>query len=127
MVLILIGLVILAIAVHFRRNHGPVRGAEPVPGRIVDVDARRTQVSGSNRMLYAVTVEYRDPATGERRVLPPKGHQTVAYEVGDEVTLQRDPATGSLRVPLEHPRAQVAMPFVFAAAVIALGVADLLG
>ena len=125
MVLILVGLAALAAGVHFRRVSRVLPGSEPVAGRVVHVSVTTSNFSGSRKPLYGPSVEYRDPVTGHPRVLPPASHQSEAYAVGDEVTLMRDPATGELRLPLPHPRSQVAVPFVFAALMLALGVADL--
>lgn len=125
MVLIVVGLVVLAAGVHFRRVSRTAPGAVPVPGRVVDVSVKRSNLSGSRTPLYGPTVEYRDPTTGEVRVLPPASHQPAAVAVGDAVTLLRDPQTGEVRLPLPHPRAQLALPFVFGALMIGLGVLDL--
>jgi hypothetical protein len=127
MVLIVIGLVVMGIGVHHLRSHRTPRGAEPLQGRVVDVDMKRSSLSGSSKRLYAATVEYHDPRTGQQHVLPPDSHQPRALAVGDEVTLLRDPATGKVRLPLPNPGLQMALPFVFGALVIAMGVYDLMG
>ena len=51
MALIVIGVVILAIAVHFRRSHRISPDAEPLPGQVVDVEVGRTMRSGSRQLL----------------------------------------------------------------------------
>jgi hypothetical protein len=126
-VLILIGLAVLAAGVHFSRTSRTPAGAQPLPGRVVDVSVKTSNFSGSRKRLYGPSVEYRDPATGESRVLPPASHQSRELKVGDSVTLMRDPATGEVRLPLPNPMSQMALPFVFGALMIALGVADLSG
>lgn len=103
MVLIVVGICILAAAVHFQRRHRTPADAVPVPGTVVDVSVRRSTQSGSNRLLYGVTVEYRDPQTGSTRVLPPDSHQAQERAVGERVTLLRDPRTGEVRLPLPNP------------------------
>jgi hypothetical protein len=125
-VLIAVGVVILGIGVHFSRRSRTPSGAEPLPGRVVDVQVKRSSQSNNNTLLYAATVAYRDPGTGREEVLPPDSHQPRALEVGDEVTLMRDPATGRVTLPLPHPGLQMALPFVFGAGVIAVGIADLM-
>ena len=89
------------------------------------MSVKRSNFSGSRTLLYGASVEYRDPVTGESRVLSPTSHQPGERKVGDSVTLMRDPATGDVRLPLPNPTAQIALPFVFGALMIALGIADL--
>ena len=127
MVLIVVGALILAAAVHFRRVSRIAPDARPVAGRVVEVERRRSSISGSRTMLYGPSVRYADPVTGEERVLPPASYQPRVYEVGEAVSLMWDPASGELRLPLPRPRAQMAMPFAFGVGIIALGVADLAG
>ena len=124
-VLILVGLAALAAGVHYVRSSRTPAGGQPLPGRVVDVSVKTSNFSGSRRRLYGASVEYRDPVTGESRVLPPASHQPGERKVGESVTLVRDPATGEVRLPLPNPRSQMATPFVFAALMFALGVADL--
>lgn len=124
-ILILVGIAALVAGVHFRRTSGTPAGAKPVPGRVVDVSVKTSNFSGSRTLLYGASVEYRDPVTGRSRVLPPASHQPQECRVGDLVTLMRDPSTGEVRLPLPNPRQQIALPFVFGALMIALGVADL--
>lgn len=112
---------------HFRRTSRTAAGAQPVAGRVVNVSVKKSNFSGSRTLLYGASVEYRDPVTAESRVLPPASHQSKEYKVGDSVTLMRDPATGEVRLPLPNPRSQIALPFVFGALMIALGIADLRG
>lgn len=125
MVLILIGLAALAAGVHFRRTSRTPSGAQPLPGRVVDVSVKTSNFSGSRTKLYGASVQYRDPVTGESRVLPPASHQPRECKIGDAVTLMRDPATGEVRLPLPNPRSQMAVPFVFGVLMMALGVAEL--
>ena len=127
MVLILLGVGILGLGVHYVRRHRAPSGAEPVAGRVVDVSVKRSSLSNNPTMLYGERIAYMDPRTGEQRGLPPDSHRAQPLEVGDAVTLVRDPATGRVALPLARPRSQMALPFVFGLGVIALGVADLLG
>jgi hypothetical protein len=112
-----VGLVVLAAGVHFSRTSRTPAGAQPLPGRVVDVSVKTSNFSGSRKRLYGASVEY--------RVLPPASHQARELKVGDSVDLVRDPVTGEVRLPLPNPRSQLALPFVFGALMIALGVADL--
>lgn len=125
MVLIVLSVVLFAAGVHYRRAHRIAPGAEPIPGRVVGVSVKRSSISNSNQLLYGVTVEYHDPRTREQAVLPPASHQPRAYQVGDELTLMRDPVSGVVRVPLPRPGLQMALPFVFGVLALGLGVADL--
>ena len=125
MVLIVVGVAALVAGVHFLRTSHVPGDAQPIPGRVVEVSVKTSNFSGSSKRLYGPSVEYRDPATGTSRVLPPASHQAREYLVGEEVTLMRDPATGEMRLPLPHPRSQMALPFVFGLLMITLGVADL--
>lgn len=127
MVLILVGLLVLAAGIHFRRANRTPADARPLPGRVVDVSVKKSNFSGSRTLLYGPSVEYSDPVTGQSRVLPPASHQPRERKIGDTVTLVRDPATGEVRLPLANPRSQMLLPFVFSALMIALGVADLRG
>ena|GEM_PF-4181597 len=127
MVLLVCGLLILAAGVHMRRSTRIPRGSVPLPGRVVDVDERRSTLSANRQRLYGVSVEYRDPRSGAVTVLPPDSHQPHAYEVGDEVTLMHDPESGLVRLPSPSRVAQTVMPFVFGAVVVGLGVWDLVG
>jgi hypothetical protein len=126
-VLIVIGVAILGLGVHYARRHRTPSGAQPLAGRVVDVSVKRSSLSNNPTVLYAASIAYRDPRTGEQQVLPPDSHRAQPLEVGDAVTLVRDPATGRVALPLARPRSQMALPFVFGLGVIALGVADLLG
>lgn len=125
MVLIVIGLVILGVGVHYSRRHRTPPGAEPLAGRVVDVEVRRSPLSENSTLLYGASIAYRDPRTGEQQVLLPNSHRAQAVKVGDAVTLMRDPATGEVKLPLAKPKSQMALPFVFGLGTIALGVVDL--
>ena len=124
-VLILVGLAAFAAGVHFRRVSRTAPDGQPLPGRVVDVSVTTSNFSGSRTRLYGPSVSYRNPVTGEAHVLPPASHQRREYRVGEAVTVVRDPVTGEVRLPLPHPRAQMALPFVFGVLMIGLGVAEL--
>ena len=95
-------------------------------GRVVDVATKRSNLSGSRRVLHGPTIEYLDTTAGVRRTLPPASYQPRGYRVGEEVLLRQDPASGEVRLPLPSPLTQLALPFVLGGLVIALGVVDLL-
>ncbi len=124
MVLIAIGVVLRAIGVHHSRAHRTPAGAEPLPGRVVDVEVKRSSQSNDNTLLYGATMSYRPAhrlgAGAVTGLLPAAG-----LEVGDEVTLMRDPATGVVKLPLPNPRMQMALPFAMCVGTIVLGVMDL--
>ena len=65
------------------------------------------------------------PRTGSQQMLAPDSYQSRPLQVGDEVTLMRDPVTGVVRLPLPNPRLQLAMPFVVGVGVVVLGAVDL--
>ncbi|WP_336922333.1 DUF3592 domain-containing protein [Aquipuribacter sp. SD81] len=127
MVLVVCGLLVVAAGVHFARTTALPRGGETLRGTVVSVQEKRSSLSSDGRRLHAVTVEYRDPATGERRVLTPDGHRPEAYRTGDEVSLVRDPSTGEVRLPAPRRVAQSLAALGFGAVVVALGVLDVVG
>lgn len=126
-VLVVVGCLLLAAGVHQWKVARIPPGWTAVPGRVVDVESRKSSLSGNNRRLHGPTVEYRDSGTGETRRLPPASYQPSEYHLGQEVTLRQDPASGQVRLPLPMPVRQLALPFGFGAVVVAMGLYGLVG